>query len=343
MPRVSVVIPTYNCAHYLAQAIESVLNQTFRDLEIFVVDDGSKDNTADIAAAYGAHITYLRQENRGLPAARNRAIRASTSELIALLDADDWWEPTKLEKQIALLDQTRDQTRHQTRAQTRDQTRAQIDDQIDAQKNAQTDPSTPVALVYTDLRVLYDDGAVIPSFLQSRPLAADGHVFANLIQSGFILPSTVLLRRACLEQTGLFDETMRSHEDIDLWLRICHRYSVASVREPLVNRRQGAGNMTANSSLRAEYGVKTYTNALTIPNLTTAERLALDVRLRAAHFESAYHFFSVGDGPSCRRHLALSRTGGRWSMPARRLYLLSLLPPGVLAWARRSLRPQPGS
>ncbi len=311
MPRISVVIPTYNCAHYLGQAIESVLDQTFSDLSVFVVDDGSKDNTAEVVAAYGSRVTYLHQQNRGLPAARNRAMEASDSELIALLDADDWWEPTKLAKQVALFDQA--------------------------------DRPEELALVYTDLKVIYEDGAILPSFLASRPLAKDGYVFENLIQSGFLLPSTVLLRRSCMDAVGNFDETMRSHEDIDLWLRLCHRWRVAGIREPLVNRRQGAQNMTANPALRAEYGVKTYQKALLIPGLTLDERAALERRLRQAHFELAYYLFDVGDGPSCRRNLAKSVAGGRWDSLARKYYLLSLLPRGVVSLARRSRPLPPGS
>ena len=305
MPRVSVVIPTYNCAHYVGQAIESALAQTYADRDVIVVDDGSRDDTAEVVKAYGSRVTYVRQENRGLPAARNHAIRMSGSELIALLDADDWWEPTKLEEQVALLDGDHE-----------------------------------VALVYTDVRVIYDDGAVVPSFLASRPLAGDGYVFEALIESGFILPSTVLLRRWCVEEVGLFDETMRSHEDIELWLRLCHRWKVAGVREPLVNRRQGAQNMTANPALRAEYGVKTYKKALRIAGLTEAERAALQGRLRQAHFELAYYLFEIGEGRLCREHLRQSLVRRRWDARARKYYLLSLLPRGAVSWARRSLRPQ---
>ena len=100
MPKVSVIIPTYNCAHYLGQAIESVIGQTFRDFEIIVLDDGSTDNTSEIAGKYGNAIRYIRQANGGLPAARNRAIEASTGEFVALLDSDDWWAPTKLRRQL---------------------------------------------------------------------------------------------------------------------------------------------------------------------------------------------------------------------------------------------------
>lgn len=306
MPRVSVVIPTYNCAHYLPQAIDSVLAQSYTGLEVIVIDDGSRDNTADVAAAYGSRIRYMRQENSGLPAARNRAIEAAEGELIALLDADDWWEPRKLEPQVELLDADRD-----------------------------------VALVYTDLKVIYDDGRVIPSFLASRPLTSDGYVFSHLAQSGFILPSTVVLRRSCVEAVGMFDETMRSHEDIDLWLRLCHRWKVASVRQPLVNRRQGAQNMTSNAALRAVYGVKTFQKALAIPDLTAAERDLLQHRLEREYFELAYYQFGQGEGVSCRDNLRKSLHSGRWNRRALKCYMLSLLPAGVVSRVRRSVPARP--
>lgn len=103
MPRVSVVMPSYNCAQYLAEAVDSALAQTYRDFEIVVVDDGSKDNTEEVARRYGSKIQYIKQENRGLPGARNTGIRASSGEYIALLDADDSWFPEKLARQIPSL------------------------------------------------------------------------------------------------------------------------------------------------------------------------------------------------------------------------------------------------
>ena len=167
------------------------------------------------------NIRYIRQANAGLPAARNRAIEAASGEYIAMLDSDDWWELFKLAEQVPLLD---------------------------------ADPQ--LGLVYTDLRVVYDDGEIIPSFLASRPLATSGYVFDRLLQSGFILPSTVLLRRSCLDEVGMFDESMRSHEDIELWLRVCQKWKVALVNKPLTHRRQGSANMTSNDNLRTEYSVK---------------------------------------------------------------------------------------
>jgi glycosyltransferase involved in cell wall biosynthesis len=291
MPKVSVIIPTYNCAHYLKQAIDSAMNQTYRDLEIIVVDDGSTDDTAQVVRNYEAAIQYIHQDNRGLPAARNRAIDSSSGELIALLDADDWWEPTKLAEQVSILIQ---------------------------------DPE--LCLVYTDLEVVYEDGSITPSFLSSRPLATSGYVFDRLLQSSFILPSTVLLRRACLEQAGMFDESMRSHEDIDLWLRMCQRWNAALVRKPLTHRRQGSANMTSNDSLRTEYGIKLYLKALSLPNITESQRLTMVRQLGNAYFFQGYLYFTQGKMKECRNSLTQSLHRRRWNRNAWIYYAASYLP-----------------
>jgi glycosyltransferase involved in cell wall biosynthesis len=97
---VSVVIPSYNYGRYVTEAVDSALGQTYRDLEVIVVDDGSTDDTRERLAPYGDRIRYIYQENRGLPGARNTAIRASRGEWIALLDADDLWHPEKTEVQL---------------------------------------------------------------------------------------------------------------------------------------------------------------------------------------------------------------------------------------------------
>lgn len=303
MPKVSVIIPTYNCAHYLEQAIESAMNQTYRDLEIIVLDDGSTDDTAQVVRKYEANIRYIRQDNRGLPAARNHAIESSSGELIALLDADDWWEPTKLAEQVSILVE---------------------------------DPE--LCLVYSDLEVVFDDGSIIPSFLSSRPLAASGYVFDKLLQSGFILPSTVLLRRSYLEQVGMFDESMRSHEDIDLWLRMCQRWRVALVRKSLTHRRQGTANMTSNDDLRTEYGIKLRMKALSLPNITTNQRHTIVQQLGGAYFARGYYHFVQGQMRECRNSLEKSLRCHGWNRRAWTYYAASFFPRPLIGFISRSKR-----
>ena len=99
-PFVSVIIPTYNSAEFLGQAIDSVLEQTFLDFEIIIVDDGSTDRTPEVAAQYSDHITYIRQPNGGNAAARNRGLAEARGRWLCFLDADDLWEPRKLERQL---------------------------------------------------------------------------------------------------------------------------------------------------------------------------------------------------------------------------------------------------
>jgi glycosyltransferase involved in cell wall biosynthesis len=100
-PLISCIVPVYNCELYLREAIDSILAQTYRPLEIFVVDDGSTDGTADVVASYGARLNYLRQGNAGPAAARNRALKLAEGEFVAFLDADDVWHPDKLMRQMA--------------------------------------------------------------------------------------------------------------------------------------------------------------------------------------------------------------------------------------------------
>ena len=102
-PLVSIIIPTYNCARYLPEAVNSALGQTCNSLEVIIIDDGSADETQEVLKPYSDRILYLYQANKGVSAARNRGIAMAQGEFIAFLDADDVWLPEKLEKQLACL------------------------------------------------------------------------------------------------------------------------------------------------------------------------------------------------------------------------------------------------
>jgi glycosyltransferase involved in cell wall biosynthesis len=198
-PLVSVVIPTYNAARFLVDAIDSVLAQTYQPLEVLVVDDGSTDDTARVLEPYGGRIRYIRQTNGGPAKARNRGIREAKGELIAFLDADDQWLPEKLSKQWAC---------H----------RAHPD----------------AALSHTDLyRVLQPAGE--RTYRHDGRERFAGNCYLEFFRNNGVTPSTVLLTRACLETVGLFDEKIRaaSTEDWELWIRIARRYPLAYLNEPL--------------------------------------------------------------------------------------------------------------
>jgi glycosyltransferase involved in cell wall biosynthesis len=215
MPTVDVIIPAYNAAHYLPAAIESVVSQTFDDWQILLVDDGSTDNTAEAVAPFldrlGSKIRYIMQENRGLPAARNTAIRASTAEFLALLDADDMWLPCRLAESVKIL---------------RERPRA--------------------GLAYGLITGIDKENR--PGITWRGNLSdADGPIAPQLYMRKVELPCpTITFRRKCVDEVGLFDETMRATEDRDLWLRIALRYEVAFVPKVLAYYRLSPNSMSTD-------------------------------------------------------------------------------------------------
>jgi glycosyltransferase involved in cell wall biosynthesis len=185
-PKVSVNIPVYNGAAFLAAALDSVLAQTYKDYEIVVVNDGSSDSSDKILKRYGAGIRYHYQANQGLAATRNRLLSLSQGEYIAFLDQDDLWLPEMLEKQVALLEMDRG-----------------------------------IGLVYADCATIDAAGGVVAGRTFSerfRPFS--GQIFEQLIMHNFIPLPTVLVRRAALEQAGPFDGSLRNSEEYDVFLKI---------------------------------------------------------------------------------------------------------------------------
>jgi glycosyltransferase involved in cell wall biosynthesis len=209
---VSVIIPDYNNAYYLESAIQSVLRQTFADYEIIVVDDGSTDNSKDVVSGFGEKVRYIWQENKGLGGARNTGILASNAEFVALLDADDEWQPTYLEKMILLA------------------------------KNRPT-----AAVYYSGAQGMDMEGNNLPQIF-GRMVSSDG-IYPSLLRANFIIPSTVTLRRAVVVEAGLFaeaDRKLHGCEDWDLWLRLSPSHSFAGTAESLVRYRIHGQSLSAN-------------------------------------------------------------------------------------------------
>ncbi len=197
MPRVSVHIPCYNSEKYISETIKSVLAQSFGDFELIIINDGSRDRTEEIVKSFqDSRIRYLYQENRGLSAARNRAVSVSGGEFIAFLDHDDLWMPDKLEKQIAVFEK-----------------------------------DTDIALVYTNYYKLYPDGKKALGLRGEQP---QGRVFEQLLRQYTVSLTTAMVRRKALLELGdLFNEKLRIFEDYDVFMRIIFRHKVAYLRQPL--------------------------------------------------------------------------------------------------------------
>jgi glycosyltransferase involved in cell wall biosynthesis len=209
-PRVSVLIAAYNAAAFLQPTLDSVLDQTFGDLEVLVVDDGSRDDTAGVvrrAMAADPRVRLIVQENRGLSATRNVGIRASHGELVAFLDHDDLWHPDKLAAQVALLD---------------------------------ADPRTAVVSCYS---ALIDERQRCLGWRFGGD--ANGDVYDEMLVWDVVSGGSVaLVRRAALDAAGPFDESLAIREDWDMWIRLAHRHRFATVPRVLV----GYTRMPANAS-----------------------------------------------------------------------------------------------
>ena len=299
MPNVSVIIPSYNCAAYLPRAIESVLAQTYTELEVVVVNDGSSDQTEEVVQPYLSRIRYISQQNKGLPGARNAGIRASTGEFIALLDADDSWLPHKLEVQLPRF----------------------------------ADPA--VGIVYSDLAVEYADGRTLASYLSQRPLASEGRIFENYLRSRFLFPSTMVLRRSLFDLCGLFDEQMLACEDIELFARMCLRTEVALVPEPLIIRTEGGHNLTASRDRIIRYTALAIQKILAQePDLSARQRRVLHQQLALQYWWGGYASFKAGRLQEARRELLQALRYDPWHMGrVPRVLLATLLPQRLLGSA----------
>src|SRR5260370_5782653 len=203
MADVSVVIPTHNRAVLVRQAIDSVLSQTDPAREIFVVDDGSTDDTQKQLATYGDRIRVMYHPQGGVAAARNQALRVAAGQWIGFLDDDDVWLPTKLERQMALIQQ-----------------------------------NPELGLVQCSDYAVGDH----LNILYPRTISPEnrGDIFERLLMGNFIFQSCVLVRRDVLEKAGYMDPVLRFAPDWDLWLKIGAKYSTDFVAEPLVLCRQSA-------------------------------------------------------------------------------------------------------
>jgi glycosyltransferase involved in cell wall biosynthesis len=207
-PSVSVVIPTFNRAHSVGKAIESVLAQTFQDFEVIVVDDGSKDDTSKVLAGFGDGIRTISQENRGASAARNAGIRLARGKWVAFLDSDDEWHPTKLKRQVDCLEKLRTKVCFARCVTERGEPVRDIDD---------------LGLTAVESGVYcVPDALDLICRLDCHPL----------------LPSLVV-ERQLLERTGLFDESLYVGEDTRLIYNLAFLAGFAYVDEPLVVIHQG--------------------------------------------------------------------------------------------------------
>ncbi len=214
--RVSTVITSYNKGPYLAEAIESALGQDYEPQEIIVVDDGSTDNTREVAEAFGKRIRYCFQTNRGPAAAKNRGIELGTGEYVAFLDGDDRWRPGKLAPQIALLDK-----------------------------------DASVGVVYGPAATISSEDAESPRRRSRLGDFCRGRILDELIVRNFIPFSSAIVRRRCVAEAGMLDESERVADDYEFWLRMALHCAFDYVDEIVVDYRMGVDQIAGRfSSMR---------------------------------------------------------------------------------------------
>jgi glycosyltransferase involved in cell wall biosynthesis len=200
-PLVSVIIPTYNRAWTLKKAIDSVLEQDYKNFELIVVNDGSTDDTEALVTEYAKSVKFVQQPNLGVSAARNKGIQISSGSLISFLDSDDYWEPGKLSAQVEFFN------------------------------------GNPDALIcQTEETWIRNGKRVTP---KQKHKKQSGMIFIPSLALCLVSPSAVMMRKMLFAKVDVFDESLPACEDYDLWLRITCRYPVHLIDTPLIVKTGG--------------------------------------------------------------------------------------------------------
>lgn len=200
---------TYNHAPFIDQAITSALAQTWQDFELIVVDDGSSDATGEIVGRFGDRVYYIYQQNRGQGGARNRGIAEACGDFICFLDDDDLWEPHYLATVMSFF---------------------------------QRQPDTDA--LYTGFRIIDADGNLLPQ--KGARVVVQDQMYDALMGGGWFPPLVVTVRKTCLDRVGSLDETLRGHDDWDLWLRISRDNVFRGIPEALARYRIHTGGLSAD-------------------------------------------------------------------------------------------------
>lgn len=236
MPKVSVIIPTYNRALTLREAMGTVLSQRYRDLELIVVDDGSTDETQAMVSDFASReVTYVYQEHRGVSASRNKGIACARGDYIAFLDSDDLWLSDKLHLQMTFM------------------------------------KSHPDALICYTEEIWIRNGVRVNPMKKHRKYS--GMIFEHCLPLCIVSPSSVLMARRLFHMVGLFDESLEACEDYDLWLRISAQHPVYLIDTPLIVKRGGhADQLSRRVRKQDRFRIKALTKLLDGNNLSSGQR-----------------------------------------------------------------------
>jgi glycosyltransferase involved in cell wall biosynthesis len=295
-PLISVIIPSYNSARFVVQAVQSALEQTYSPVEVIVVDDGSTDDTRERLLLHEGRIRYVSQSNGGPSKARNCGINEAQGDLIAFLDADDQWLPEKLQKQWECLQGTPD-----------------------------------ACLIHTDLYHLYEPtGSRVYTYRDRKCFS--GHCYSEFFHGNAIVTSSVLVTRRCLDEIGGFDEEIRraSTEDMDLWIRIARYFPLSYINEPLVLYREHPTNASRNQRIMLENEYYVLAKALRAdPALRQAlSRDWIRRRMCELAFETGYANVDAGDLYRARHYFRMALRYAPQRLKTWAFWTSTFLPPG---------------
>ena len=232
-PLISVIIPTYNRGWIINEAIDSVLAQDYVNFELIVVDDGSTDDTHDILNSYQKNFLVLRQNNKGVSAARNRGFAAASGRFIAFLDSDDIWLTQKLSQQVDFFQ------------------------------------SNPDALICQTEEIWIRNNVMVnPKKRHKKP---SGMIFEPSLSLCLVSPSAVMIKKNLFEEVGFFDETLPACEDYDLWLRVSCRHPIHLIDTPLIIKRGGHDDQLSASPGLDKFRIKAIKKVIESDLLSAAQ------------------------------------------------------------------------
>lgn len=274
MPKVSIIIPTYNRRSMVKEAVDSVLAQDFEDFELMIVDDGSTDGTADEIKKYGGRVKFLQhKENRGVSASRNSGIVQAKGKYIGFLDSDDLWVKGKLRIQVTFLDEN---------------------------------PHYP--LCYTDEIWVRKEKRVNPMLKHTK---YSGWILEKCLPLCIISPSSAMMRKALFSKVGLFDEALPVCEDYDFWLRISARFPIFFIDRKLIIKRGGHPDQLSHRFWGNDrFRVIALEKLLSEPYLKPDEREAVLREMKKKCQILSKGFFKRGNEPEGRRYQEIMKQYG---------------------------------
>lgn len=316
---VSVVIPAYNAAKFLPDALESVFRQTVPALEVIVVDDGSTDETPEVMEPFRERAVYLRKQNSGPSSARNLGTLHARGEWIAFLDADDQWVPERLERQLALADRTKADL--------------VFSDAAVVDVRSATSALTTASWLTSISRKSDVESALVDSVMVDP--------FRFFMEIGcVVLLSTVLVRRSCIETAGYFDEKIGACEDWELLFRLSPHCRIAFSAESLIIRRIYGGNLSLNCSIMSRGALQLWEKAAELDVVRRTPKWRRFVRTQTASQYMQAGVLKAEQNELTEAKMNLTRSlEVRFTARAAVHRALLLLPPSLANAIRHFVRP----